>query len=359
MNNYAIVIIFKDRDMINKNIRLLLDQHDCFNISNRRYIGSKSKLVNWIFENLDLRDTESVCDIFAGSGVVSGVFANTHQVKKIILNDLLISNEVIYSAFFCGYNADFKLLEEFKDFFNHSIQLNQNYFSDNFSGKFFSHNDCLKIGSIREFIDTLSISDIEKNILLTSLIYSMDKIANTVGHYESYRKSQIPKDAFVFKLIKPIVHNKNINIYRKNANDLARNIYADLVFIDPPYNSRQYSRFYHIYENLVEWQKPKLSGTALKPEAKNMSEYCRSNAANELRDLINKLDCKKIALTYNNTYSSKSSSSQNKITMEEIVNILSKKGDLMIKEKTHSYFNAGKTSFDEHKEFLFLVNVKK
>lgn len=334
-------------------------QNDSFSISNRRYIGSKSKLVNWIFENLDLRDTESICDIFAGSGVVSSVFANTHQVKKIILNDLLISNEVIYSAFFCGYNADFKLLEEFKDLFNNGIKLNQNYFSDNFSGKFFSYNDCIKIGSIREFIESVNIGDIEKSILLTSLIYSMDKIANTVGHYESYRKSQIPKDAFVFRLIKPIIHNKEIKIYRQNANDLARHINADLVFIDPPYNSRQYSRFYHIYENLIEWQKPKLSGVALKPKAKNMSEYCRSNAANELRDLIFNLDCKKIALTYNNTYNSKSDSSQNKITLEEIIDILSKKGDLVVKEKKHMYFNAGKTNFGEHKELLFLVDVKK
>ncbi len=171
----------------------------------------------------------------------------------------------------------------------------------------------------------------------------MDKIANTVGHYEAYRKKEILQDRFIFELISPIKHDKNIMIERKNANELAKTLKMDLVFIDPPYNSRQYSRFYHLYENLVQWKKPKLYGTALKPSCENMSEYCRSNAKKELSDLIEKLDCKRIALTYNNTYNSKSSSSQNKIGF---------------KEKAHGFFNSGKTDFKEHKEFLFIVEVK-
>lgn len=329
-----------------------------FNINNRRYIGSKNKLTEWIFENIQLKDIKSVCDIFAGSGVISGYFTNISQITDITLNDLLYSNEIIYHAFFLGQNANFKILNELKDYFNNDIKLIENYFSDNFSDKFFSYNDCIRIGSIREYINTLQLDSIYKNILLASLIYSMDKIANTVGHFEAYRKSIIPQDRFVFELIKPIKHDKEIKIYRQDANILAKNIKTDLVFIDPPYNSRQYSRFYHVYENLVKWEKPKLSGVALKPNEENMSEYCRSKAPYVLRDLINSLDCKCIVLTYNNTYSSKSNSSQNKISLNEIKNILKSKGRLSIIEKEYNYFNAGKTSFDNHKEFLFLVEVK-
>ncbi|EAJ0325929.1 DNA adenine methylase [Campylobacter lari] len=333
-------------------------QDNSFDISNRRYIGSKAKLVKWIFENLNLENIESICDIFAGSGVIASNFTKKPQIKNIILNDLLYSNELIYSAFLLGQNINFKPLLELTNLFNNKLDLKPNYFSDNFSDKFFSYNDCLKIGSIREYIAFLQIDDISKNILLASLIYSMDKIANTVGHYEAYRKSHIPQDKFVFKLIKPIKHNKTIQIYRQNANNLAKEIKADLIFIDPPYNSRQYSRFYHIYENLVEWKKPKLSGIALKPIANNMSEYCRSNASKELENLIANLKCKKIALTYNNTYNSKSKSSQNKISFSEIENILKQKGKVTIKEKKHNYFNTGKTKFNEHKEYLFIVEVK-
>ena len=75
-------------------------QQTGFNINNRRYIGSKTKLIEWIFENLKLQNIKIVCDIFAGSGVVSKQFTNIPQITNIILNDLLYSNEIIYSAFF-------------------------------------------------------------------------------------------------------------------------------------------------------------------------------------------------------------------------------------------------------------------
>lgn len=334
-------------------------QTTTFQISNRRYIGSKAKLVDWIFENMELNNIKSACDIFAGSGIISNYFINFQSVENIVLNDILLSNYIIYHAFFMSQNADFNTIFKLKDFFNNGLVLKENYFSDNFSNKFFSYNDCVKIGSIREYIEMLSVDNITKNVLLASLIYSMDKVANTVGHYEAYRKSIIPQDKFIFQLISPIKHSKNIQIYRENANELAKKIYADIFFIDPPYNSRQYSRFYHIYENLVEWKKPMLNGIALKPEPSNMSEYCRSRAPKELQDLILNIDCKMIALTYNNTYNSKSNSSQNKITLEEIVEMLSKKGKVIIKEQKHTYFNAGKTDLPEHKEYLFLVKVEK
>ncbi len=329
-----------------------------FNLKNRRYIGSKTKLIEWVFESLKLNNIKSVCDIFAGSGVVAGQFVTIPNIKNIIINDILFSNEIIYHAFFMGQDADFKVLEELKEYYTQALKLEENYFSQHFSDKFFSYEDCVKIGSIREHIESLNLDKLNKDILLTSLIYSMDKIANTVGHYEAYRKKEILQDRFIFELISPIKHDKNIMIERKNANELAKTLKIDLVFIDPPYNSRQYSRFYHLYENLVQWKKPKLYGTALKPLCENMSEYCRSNAKKELSDLIEKLDCKRIALTYNNTYNSKSSSSQNKIGFKDLVEILSQKGKLSVKEKAHSFFNSGKTDFKEHKEFLFIVEVK-
>ncbi len=290
---------------------------------------------------------------------MAGQFATIPNIKNIIINDILFSNEIIYHAFFMGQDADFKVLEELKEYYTQALKLEENYFSQHFSDKFFSYyKDCVKIGSIREHIESLNLDKLNKDILLTSLIYSMDKIANTVGHYEAYRKKEILQDRFIFELISPIKHDKNIMIERKNANELAKTLKIDLVFIDPPYNSRQYSRFYHLYENLVQWKKPKLYGTALKPLCENMSEYCRSNAKKELSDLIEKLDCKRIALTYNNTYNSKSSSSQNKIGFKDLVEILSQKGKLSVKEKAHSFFNSGKTDFKEHKEFLFIVEVK-
>ena len=241
--------------------------------------------------------------------------------------------------------------------------LEENYFDKNFGDKYFGKRDARRIGFIREKIETKKrekeISEKEYNILLSSLIYSIDKIANTVGHYEAYIKKSIKDDVLFFNLIKPLdTKGKNIKIFREEANKLGNKITSDIVFLDPPYNSRQYSRFYHVIENLVEWEKPELFGVALKPKEKNMSDYCRSNAPKVFDDLVKKLNCKYIAVTYNNTYNSKSSSSKNKISFEEISKSLNEVGETKVFEKEYKFFNAGKTDFKAHKEFLFLTEVK-
>ena len=105
------------------------------------------------------------------------------------------------------------------------------------------------------------------------MLYSADKAANTVGHYDAYIKGKNIPNIFSFDLISPYQYkNKTIHISRKDANQLAKEIYSDIVYIDPPYNSRQYSRFYHVLENITTWRKPELFGEALKPKAENMSD---------------------------------------------------------------------------------------
>ncbi len=152
----------------------------------------------------------------------------------------------------------------------------------------------------------------------------------------------------------------NYVFYREDANELIKHLKGDILYLDPPYNSRQYNRFYHIYENLVEWKKPKLYGVALKPkDNSNSSEYCKVNAPEFLDHLINNVNFRYIVLSYNNTYNSNSKSSRNKISLEEIERILSKKGETKVYKKSHKFFNAGNTKFDNHMEYLFITKVGK
>lgn len=331
-----------------------------YSISNRRYTGSKYKLLDWI-EELILNNCEgdTFFDVFAGTGVVSDRMRKHY--KKVIINDFLYSNEVIYKAFFGAQEFDRKLLEEYKEKFQkiNVKKLKENYFSENFGGRYFSENDAKLIGKIREEIEESKgdLSDREYCILLASLLYSMDKVANTVGHYDAYRKIENIEDRFLYELINPEPASDKFLIYRMDANELAKRVKADIAFIDPPYNSRQYSRFYHVLENIVQWRKPELEGVALKPPVENMSDYCRNNAPEVFTDLIEYINVSYIVVTYNNTYSSKSSSSKNKITLEEIEQILSRKGETKIFEKKHQCFNAGKTEFDDHKELVFITKV--
>lgn len=333
-----------------------------YSIANRRYTGSKYKLLDWI-EKLILENCEgeSFFDVFAGTGVVSARMSAHY--RNVIMNDFLYSNEIIYKAFYGREEYNVDIIEQYKEKFQNmnADEVKKNYFSINFGGKYFSENDARLIGGIREELKNSEgvLSDREYCILLASLLYSMDKVANTVGHYDAYRKISDIEDRFDYELIQPEKASDKFSIYRMDANELVKKVRADIAFIDPPYNSRQYSRFYHVLENVVQWKKPELEGTALKPQAENMSDYCRSNAPEVFADLIKNIDVKYIVVTYNNTYNSKSNSSKNKITLEEITEILSAKGKTEIYEKKHQCFNAGKTEFDDHKEFVFITKVGK
>ena len=339
-----------------------------FKINNRRYTGSKQKLTPWIREVVlsEINNCHSFCDLFAGTGVVTNAFID--DFDTFYINDFLFSNYAIYQAFFGGENFSDSKLVKYKREFDQIIpsECSQNYVSNNYGDKFFSYNDSLLIGEIRERIELLlnngEVNKREYYILLTSLIYSFDRCSNTVGHYEAYIKKPIKKDSFIYELIDPVIYlnddPRNIHITREDSNVLVRKIQPDVVYIDPPYSSRQYSRFYHVIETITKWDKPKLYGTALKPEPENMSEYCSSKAIDAFRELIADLNCKYIFVSYNNTYNSKSKSSQNKMVLEDIVKVLEKKGKTKILEKKHNAFNAGKTNLDDHKEYLFVTEVR-
>ena len=337
-----------------------MDNSQNITIGKRRYIGCKAKLAEWIMQTIDAEtdNINSFCDIFAGTAIISDLAIKKYE--KVIINDFLFSNNLIYKAFFEVGIADEAKLLSIINAFNQidADKLADNYFSVNYGGKFFDYQTAKKIGYIREAIENQkhSLSEKEYNILIASLIYSIDKIANTLGHYEAYIKKEIKPQNLQIKLIDYKQYN-NVEIYQDDSNHLVREIAADIFYIDPPYNSRQYSRFYHLYENLVKWNKPALSGTAMKPAEENMSEYCSSRAAKAFEDLILHLNTRYIAVSYNNTYHSKSSSSRNKITLDEITEILSKRGETKIFEHSHQFFNAGKTDFSNHKELLFITKV--
>jgi adenine-specific DNA-methyltransferase len=329
-------------------------------LESRRYIGSKAKLNNWIMDIIDkeTNNIQTFVDIFAGTATIAN--RALRKYKNVIINDLLYSNNVIYKGFFENGNWNKEKLTEIISAYNaiDTNEIPENYFSENFGGKFYEHNVAKHIGYIREDIENLKneLTEKEYNILLSTLIYSIDRLANTVGHFDAYIKKPIKKQNLRLRLIDAKCFN-NINIFREDANKLARNIKSDLVYIDPPYNSRQYSRFYHLYETLVKWNKPELFGVALKPIPENMSTYCTVKARNSFEDLVRSLQTRYLVVSYNNTYSSKSNSSENKIKLEEIEYILNMCGETKVFECAHKFFNTGKTEFDDHKELLFITKV--
>lgn len=337
-----------------------------FLIQNRRYTGCKMKLTPWINEVIkkECKNCNSFFDVFAGTGVVTSSVIDNYKTFNI--NDFLFSNEMIYKAFFMKEDYSEQKLYEFVSKFQKldANNLNENYVSINFGDKFFSNHDAKIIGEIRQIIENEknNLNDKEYAILIASLLYSFDRSSNTCGHYDAYIKKDNIKSSFKYELITPIVKQKedlrDINIYREDANLLAKKIASDICYIDPPYSSRQYSRFYHVLETITKWDKPELYGTAMKPKEENMSEYCKSKALDSFKDLIYSLNCKYIIVSYNNTYDSKSNSSKNKMTLDDIMGVLSNKGITKIYKKSYKAFNAGKTEMNDHQEVLFVTEVK-
>ena len=333
-------------------------------INNRRYIGSKNSLLDNIdkvikkyYKTYDF----ILADVFAGTGVVGNYFAN--KGSKVIVNDLLYSNFVAYNTWLSAEEYNMDKINEMIDKYNslNPEKIDDNYFSEKFGNKYFHVNDAKIIGYIREDLEKKKkyLTNREFYILLTSLMYETDKIANTCGHFESFL-NKVPKEKGV-KLRVPEIKklNKKNDIYCEDANQLVREIKADVFYIDPPYNARQYVNFYHVLENLALWQKPdELEGNSMKFKRNHLkSEYSRAKAPEVFEDLINNIDGKLIVVSYNNTYDAKSGASNNKISEKQIEDILRKKGKLTKIEIDYKFFNAGKTDLKNHKEFLFVCEV--
>lgn len=334
-------------------------------INNRRYIGCKTKLLDEIYDSvvsLGYDSSNKFADIFAGTGVVGYKFAENGF--NVVLNDTLYSNVVAYNAWMGdgeirqGFiNKEIEKINNFSE-----LKLESNYFSNVYGGKYFSHKDACSIGYIRDYIEENkeNYTHREYCYLIASLLYSTDRIANTVGHYESFLAKE-PKTMGVKLSMLDIENLKPAEIYNEDANILASKINADIVYIDPPYNARQYVNFYHVLENLARWNKPtEFEGNSMKFKRNFLkSDYCRSKAPALFEDLIEKLDCKLIVVSYNNTYKAGSISSVNTITIDQILTTLNKKGKVSVKEIDYKYFNAGKSNLEGHKEFIFTCEVNK
>ena len=328
-----------------------------FSIGSRRYLGNKTKLLPFILEvvKAECQGIKSIADIFSGTGSVASAFIE----KTLYTNDILQSNYISNIAWFSPQSFERKKLEKILKDFNAYDRLEANYMSENFSNTYFSDKVCSKIGFVRESIENLDINERERAILITSLLYAMDKIATTCGHYDAFRKGA--KLANKLTLAMPQLSNKlsaSNRCFNKDANELVKEIYADLIYIDPPYNSRQYCDAYHLLENVATWQKPQVFGIARKMNRLHIkSKYCNNNASEAFVDLISNINAKYILFSYNNMASKGNDRSNARISDEIIMDTLNKKGRVLVFSQDYKAFSTGKSNIKDNSERLFLCKV--
>lgn len=334
-----------------------------FEINNRRYLGNKFKLLPFIRRVVDeeCNNVSSVLDAFSGTGSVSFAFRD----KRLVVNDMMYCNYLVALCWFSPQAVDKRKIAELLEYYNSvDTSREENYMWENFRDTYFSADVCRRIGFVREDLEQRfnrnELNERERAIIVTSMIYAMDKIAQTCGHYDAYRQRQIRHDELELRY--PVINydNNPENVcLNGNINDLASDLYVDLVYLDPPYNSRQYSDAYHLLENVSMWKKPSVSGVARKMDRQGMkSDYSTRNAPKAFKDLVGKLNTRYILLSYNNMKEKGNDRSNAKLTDEDIIATLSERGEVEVFAENYRPFSAGKSDIKDNMERLFLCKCK-
>ena len=342
------------------------------NIQRLNYIGSKFKLLEWIDsiikEKTGWNDfkNKKIADLFSGTGIVSLYFRNLDA--NITANDVELYSYIITKAFICSSYND-KLQSIIYDLNNQNggiigyVTKNYSPYDDN-DRKFFTVENAMKIDYMRTQIEELKneLSENEYIFLLASLIISADTISNVPAVYGCYLKNfkDKAKKTLILKPIHNIIYKNeysvvyNYDVMSNEMFDILQNTLFDAVYIDPPYNERQYSKNYFplniIAKTPEELQnEPPLKGKTGIPTDCFISSFCRKNNAVEQSfiTLLKNINSKWIFISYN---------SESILTKDEMINILQEFGEVSVAEKEYKRFKSFQYNKDVSiKEYLFCL----
>ena len=277
------------------------------------YIGSKNKLSSFLKESIhgvagrDLSN-KVFCDIFAGTGAVARSFKT--QVQSVISNDIEYYGFVLNKNYIENHeqiNNTQQYIDELNNLPQKKGFIYQNYCLGGGTGRqYFSDENGQKIDTIRKKINqwkkSKKINDNLYYFLLASLLESADKVANTASIYGAYLK-HLKKSAQKSLILTPAIFELNDNhhqVFNEDANMLIKKIEGDILYLDPPYNHRQYGANYHILNTIAKYDKFIPRGkTGLRDYVR--SDYCKkATVAESFEDLIKNANFKYIFLSYNN-----------------------------------------------------------
>ena len=230
-----------------------------------RYIGNKTRLLPFILRTLQRSGVGvgSVHDAFAGTASVSR--ALKAKGWRVYSSDLLMSSYVFQRAYVVAEAADPLLTDMGREL--GSLTSVEGFISEHFSPArrggagvrmYFTPENAGRIDAAREQLETWrkskTISEDSYYLLLAAIIEGADRVANTAGVYASYMKRWQPNAKRRFEVVPemPVKGAQPAEATLMDATDAAKSIgEVDLLYIDPPYNSRQYVAYYHIPEILA------------------------------------------------------------------------------------------------------------
>ena len=161
-----------------------------------KYAGSKLKIIPYIAGIVsELEGVKSVLDGFSGTTRVSQALGQ--MGFDTTSNDLSVWSEVFATCYLKATGSDL-FYQELIDHLN-GMEGYDGWFTENYGAtqvnqkKPFQQKNTRKLDAIRAEIERLNLSWEDKCVLLTSLIYALDSVDSTLGHYVAYLSKWSPR----------------------------------------------------------------------------------------------------------------------------------------------------------------------
>ncbi|MBU2539580.1 DNA adenine methylase [Patescibacteria group bacterium] len=346
-----------------------------------KYAGSKLKIIPYILESIKDLEIKTILDGFSGSTRVSQALAQAGY--NVVSNDTACWSEVCAKCFLLS-KKDKKYYQNILDELN-SLKGRNGWFTKHYGGDKamkvkmpFQIKNTRKLDAIRDRIDELKLNDIDKSVVLTSLLFALDAVDSTLGHFVSYlsKWSKRSHNDLMLKVPELKKTNGKHKVLREDIFDVIKNNTFDLAYFDPPYGSNnekmppsrvRYSSYYHIWTSVVKNDKPTLFGKVNRREdtrdlisASIFEEFRKNESGNfiameAIKRMVQETKARYILLSY---------SSGGRATKKELEQIFEGTGKILkiieIDYKknimaTMSWTNEWINSDGEHKEYLFLM----
>ena len=231
-----------------------------------KYLGSKRALLDPIKAAVRglLPDGGTVCDLFSGTARVG------HALKgegyRVWSNDLNAYAHVLATTYVQADAVRWaapaqKVLAELRE-----VRPEAGWFTRAFceDARYFHPDNGARIDAMRDRIEAMGLEPELKAIALVSLMEAADRVDSTAGVQMAYMKRWAPRALKPLELRLPALLPGEGRATQADAVEIAAEVEADLVYLDPPYNQHSYLGNYHVWESLTLWDKPETYGVANK-----------------------------------------------------------------------------------------------
>lgn len=350
-----------------------------------RYIGNKTKLLSELMIAISEKTfpNSTIVDLMAGTGSVSVelrkrgyrviasdmmTYSKHHLVSQLLLNTSPEFNKLV-KTFPCVFSSERNNYEAVINYLN-SLTPIKGYFYNEFSPegipangtpsrKYFTSENAQKIDAIREtinnWINDELITSTEESLLKHTLILAVNDVANISGTY-GYFLSTFNKSSLNQIELKPIdfITEGSIDniVIQGFAEDIAKEITADLCYIDPPYIKRQYAANYHILETIARGDFPEARGkSGLRNWWDQHSKFCTKTKIKDSFELvISSMHCDKFLISY---------SEDGLLSLQQLISILEPFGKVSYQTIKYSRFRSNKSSLSKNlSEFLIYLEKR-